>query len=92
MPWMETNPMDQRLRFLEDVRLARMSMTELCAHFQISRKTGYKWIDREAEEGRRGSCGRRGWWRAHGNERGSPRPIRSTAIRSRRTWWRASST
>lgn len=29
MPWPETNPMDQRLRFLEDVRLERMAMTEL---------------------------------------------------------------
>lgn len=58
MPWMETDPVDQRLRFLEDVRLARMSMTELCAHYQISRKTGYKWIDREAEEGRRGLADR----------------------------------
>lgn len=50
--------MDQRMRFLEDVRLARLSMTELCAHFQISRKTGYKWIAREAEEGRRGLADR----------------------------------
>lgn len=54
MPWLEMNPMDQRIRFLEDVRLGRMSITELCAHAQISRKTGYKWITREAEEGRRG--------------------------------------
>ncbi|MHB1298736.1 MAG: helix-turn-helix domain-containing protein [Gemmatimonadaceae bacterium] len=58
MPWLETNLMDQRLRFLEDVRLGRMSMTELCAHAQISRKTGYKWIAREAEEGRRGLADR----------------------------------
>ena len=41
MPWLETNPMDQRMRFLEDVRLARMSITEICAHNQISPKTGY---------------------------------------------------
>ena len=58
MPWLETNPMDQRWRFLEDVRLGRLSMTELCAHYQISRKTGYKWIDREADEGRRGLADR----------------------------------
>jgi putative transposase len=58
MPWLETNPMDQRLQFLEDVRLGRMSMTELCAHRQISRKTGYKWIARLAEEGRRGVADR----------------------------------
>lgn len=58
MPWLETNPMDQRVRLLEDVRLGRMSMTALCAHYQISRKTGYKWIAREAEEGRRGLADR----------------------------------
>ena len=58
MPWLETDPMDQRWRFLEDVRLARMSMTELCAHYQISRKSGYKWIDRAAEQGRRGLADR----------------------------------
>jgi transposase len=50
--------MDQRLQFLEDVRLGRMPMTALCAHRQISRKTGYKWIAREAEEGRRGLADR----------------------------------
>ncbi len=58
MPWLETNPMDQRVRLLADVRLGRMSMTALCAHYQISRKTGYKWIAREAEEGRRGLADR----------------------------------
>jgi hypothetical protein len=29
MPWLETNPMDQRLRLLDDLRLDRVSMTEL---------------------------------------------------------------
>jgi hypothetical protein len=46
--------MDQRLRFLEDVRLERTSMSELCAHYQISRKAGYNWSDREAAEELRG--------------------------------------
>jgi len=58
MPWLETNPMDQRLRFLEDIRLARLSMTERCAHYRSSRKTGDKWTEREAEEGRRGLADR----------------------------------
>ncbi len=58
MPWLETNPMDQRLQFLEDVRLDRFSFTELCAHRQISRKTGYKWVARAAAEGRRGLADR----------------------------------
>ena len=58
MLWLETDPMHQRLRFLKDLRFARLSMTEICAHFQISRKSGDKWIDREAEEGRRGVADR----------------------------------
>lgn len=39
--------------FLEDVPLDRMLMTELCAHYHISRKTGDTWFEREAEEGLR---------------------------------------
>ena len=50
--------MEQREQFLQDVRLGRMSMTDLCAHYQVSRKTGYKWIARGAEEGRRGLADR----------------------------------
>jgi len=44
MPWQETRPMDQRERFIEDERLALYSMTELCARYGVSRKTGYKWL------------------------------------------------
>jgi putative transposase len=54
MPWQETSPMDQRERFIQDERLALYSMTELCARYGISRKTGYKWLDRFEEEGRAG--------------------------------------
>jgi putative transposase len=54
MPWQETRPMDQRERFIEDERLALYSMTELCARYGVSRKTGYKWLARFAADGRRG--------------------------------------
>jgi putative transposase len=54
MPWQETRPMDQRERFIDDERLALYSMTELCARYGVSRKTGYKWLARFAEDGRRG--------------------------------------
>ena len=46
MPWLETAPMDQRERFIADHRLGLYTMTELCARYAISRKTGYKWLDR----------------------------------------------
>jgi transposase InsO family protein len=44
--------MQQRERFLGDHRRALLSMTELCARYGISRKTGYKWLKRYEEGGR----------------------------------------
>lgn len=46
MPWNQTNPMDQRTRFALAYDDGLYSMTELCARFSVSRKTGYKWLNR----------------------------------------------
>ncbi len=54
MPWLETSPVDQRERFITDHQCGLYAMTELCARYSISRKTGYKWLARFAEDGRRG--------------------------------------
>lgn len=54
MPWLETAPMEQRERFIADRLRAPYSMTELCARYGVSRKTGYKWLGRFAAEGERG--------------------------------------
>jgi transposase InsO family protein len=43
--------MDQRLRFVTEWRESGESMTELCAHYDISRETGYKWVARFEEGG-----------------------------------------
>ena len=54
MPWLETAPMEQRERFVRDDRLALYTMTELCDRYDISRKTGYKWLERFDAGGRAG--------------------------------------
>jgi putative transposase len=54
MPWSQTSPMDQRLLFIADTRRGTLSATELCDRFGISRKTGYKWIQRYREDGPQG--------------------------------------
>jgi putative transposase len=54
MPWLETAPMEQRERFIRDHRLDLYTMTELSARYGISRKTGYKWLDRFDRGGREG--------------------------------------
>lgn len=51
MPWNETDPVTERLRFITAYQSQLYSMSELCRHFGTSRKTGYKWIARYAEEG-----------------------------------------
>ena len=54
MPWQELMPVDLRWRFITDWQAGCWTMTELCTDYQISRKTGYKWIDRFEAGGRRG--------------------------------------
>ena len=51
MPWSETSPMDQKTQFIADVLRGRLQVSELCESYGISRKTGYKWIDRYVKEG-----------------------------------------
>jgi transposase InsO family protein len=45
---------EERIRFVSDARSKRFSMSELCARYAISRRVGYKWLERYDEEGRRG--------------------------------------
>src|ERR1700694_4342556 len=54
MPWLETAPMEQRERFVRDHQLALYTMAELSARYGISRKTGYKRLDRFDQGGRAG--------------------------------------
>jgi putative transposase len=43
--------MTQRLQFVTDHQRGLYDMTELCARYRISRKTGYKWLGRYAAAG-----------------------------------------
>jgi len=46
MPWKEVKPMQQKVLFIADYLRRTSNMTKLCAEYGISRKTGYKWIQR----------------------------------------------
>ena len=52
MPWLETAPVDQRERFISEYQHGLYDMTELCVRYSISRKTGYKWLERFEAGGR----------------------------------------
>jgi putative transposase len=51
MPWKETCPMEERLRFMVDYLDHRYSFGALCELYSISNKTGYKWLHRYQEAG-----------------------------------------
>ena len=44
MPWKETCPMEERMKFVVYYLEQEYSMSALCRGFGISRKTGYKII------------------------------------------------
>ena len=53
MPWLETEPMNEKMRFISAFLETKNEVTfkELCQHFKISCKTGYKYINRFKSEG-----------------------------------------
>lgn len=58
MPWLQTNPMDERMRFIVAHSEGLYSTSELCQRFGISRQTGYKWLGRFVAEGVQGLADR----------------------------------
>ena len=51
MPWNQTTSMDQKMQFIADYLRGELGMTELCQMYGISRKTGYKFVDRYLSAG-----------------------------------------
>ena len=51
MPWQERSLVDVRLRFVQDVHRPGWSVVEVCRRYQVSRKTGYKWLERYEQAG-----------------------------------------
>jgi transposase InsO family protein len=52
MTWMEKSVVEQRAEFVLLAKTAEANMSELCRRFGISRKSGYKWLERyDAQRG-----------------------------------------
>ena len=54
MPFQETCVVEERKRFVEDAYRSLRSFSELSRRYGISRRTGYKWLDRFEAEGKQG--------------------------------------
>jgi transposase InsO family protein len=51
MPWKETDVLSQRVEFVVRSRSGEESISDLCREFEVSRKTGHKWLRRFSEGG-----------------------------------------
>lgn len=51
MPWQEQSQMELRKRFVFEALSPGANISELCRKYGISRKTGYKWIERFRQDG-----------------------------------------
>jgi putative transposase len=79
--------MDERCRFVVDAEEYIGQFTELCAHYGISTKTGYKWLARHKESGMEGLNNRSRAPRNHPNQ--ISEETRDTILQVRRahpTW------
>ena len=54
MGWKETCVVEERFKFIVDYRSDDWSMAELCRRYGVSRKTGYKWLERYEKQGMTG--------------------------------------
>src|ERR1700689_1863175 len=51
MVWRKTCAMEERMRFVMSAVENAAAFADLCRRFGVSRKTGYKWLERYGEEG-----------------------------------------
>lgn len=66
MSWNANSIMDARVHFISDYLAGGLTMTELCLLHNVSRPTGYKWVERYRREGTSGLCDRSSAPREHG--------------------------
>jgi len=50
MAWGEVKVMNQRLAFIEECQAKELKFAEICRRYEISRKTGYKWLNRYQDD------------------------------------------
>jgi transposase-like protein len=56
MPWKVTAPMQERIKFIEEWLTKRHTMVDLCRKYGVTRKTGYKWVQRFKDGGTPSLC------------------------------------
>ncbi len=81
MPWNEVDIMSLRREFVALACQEEANVRELCRRFQISSKTGYKWLSRYAADGVEGLVDRSR--RAHNSPGRTPEAMEAAVVRVR---------
>ena len=87
MPWNETHPVNERLKFVAAAQSGRLTMTELCESFGISRKTGYKLLGRYDRDGLEGLRDRPRAPHTHPNQTSAELEAAILRVRKAHTTW-----
>lgn len=86
MPWRTQTPMSQRLEFVVLATRSALAFSELCRRFGVSRKTGYKWVERY-EAGGQAALGDRSRKPHHSPKQVAPALAQTViALREETTW------
>ena len=89
MPWKETDVWEQRFRFIEEWKSEDWTLAELCREFGVTRKTGYKWVERYEACGVEGLRDESRAPHTHPHAVGDEMEQRITALRGQHPLWGA---
>lgn len=87
MAWKETHVMDERMKLVSEWLAGERSKAEICRHYGVSRKTGYKIAGRYELEGPAGLLDRRRAPDCHPNAVGEEEEAAILAVRERHPSW-----
>src|SRR5512132_353836 len=87
MGWIETCAVNERMRFVLAVERRDEPLAALCRRFRVSRRIGYKWLDRYREEGVAGLADRSRAPRHHPREVSAEIAERCRAVRRAHPTW-----
>uniref|UniRef100_Q07TU7 Integrase, catalytic region n=1 Tax=Rhodopseudomonas palustris (strain BisA53) TaxID=316055 RepID=Q07TU7_RHOP5 len=87
MGWMETRVVDERMRFVMAVADHEEAFAVVCRRFGVSRRTGYKWLERYDAEGVAGLMDRSRAPHSHPQAIAAPLAERCLAVRRAHPTW-----
>lgn len=87
MPWKEVTEMSLKEEFVRLAFTANQTFTSLCEQFNLSTKTGYKWLNRYKQEGPKGLIEHSRRPHSHPDKVDSEIEKKIVAIRNRKQAW-----